>query len=274
MNKHGEQKHETDGQLELLSIHNYWDDGAAKDNYIYKTPKTWYNSYQGFNINQQFEWSDWVCQSEEMFYNSERNALATGKEEYTILINTGQYTKRQARNIATASYFDALIKEDINWAESVVNELFVYKGSVALAWLFAFAPGVLKRQIRVAKWVVYTDRHPFLWQSKLKFKINRENYLNREINKWYNNELNDKSNDGFIKHWWHFTEHNTDVFLKTIESTTGHILRWWLTPEVWGLNEVSKLWGGDLGTHLLSIDSTAYQTGLHRSTKAIQWTIP
>ena len=258
LNKHGEQKHETDGQLELLSIHNYWDDGAAKDNYIYKTPKTWYNSYQGFNINQQFEWSDWVCQSEEMFYNSERNALATGKEEYTILINTGQYTKRQARNIATASYFDALIKEDINWAESVVNELFVYKGSVALAWLFAFAPGVLKRQIRVAKWVVYTDRHPFLWQSKLKFKINRENYLNREINKWYNNELNDKSNDGFIKHWWHFTEHNTDVFLKTIESTTGHILRWWLTPEVWGLNEVSKLWGGDLGTHLLSIDSKAW----------------
>ena len=264
LNNHGEQKYETDGQLELQSIHEYWDEGVARDQDILQHPKGWVKSYQKDNIKHQYDWSNWVDTSQKMFYDSEKNAIGAGIAEYKSEMATGMYTKRQARNIATAYYFDELIQEDMKWAEKLKGGLVVeyvqmgidmpYEPLVFGASAMAFAPEVLQRQIRMAKWVIYTDRHPFLWQRKLKFKIDREKYLNKAINKWYLAEQAAWKSDGFFKKCWHFTEHTTDVFLKGIERTLGHILKWELKPAVWGLNEVSKLWGGDLGTHLLTAD--------------------
>ena len=121
-----------------------------------------------------------IYNSENYFYNSEKQAFVAGAGAYMGLRRAGA-TKRMARLGATAIYFETLLAKD---KRDFVDGLHSAR--------LAYAPFVLRRQLHVAKQVVYLNRHHFAWRMRLSWKVKREVFLHGKINAYEQYMLNNK----------------------------------------------------------------------------------
>lgn len=163
--------------------------------------------WQTLTEKQKYAIFNPIYHSEAIFYKSERAALLAGVGEYTTLRRDGA-SKKMARLGASATFFNTLLREDA----------VLYREGLAQAKL-AYAPFILRRQLRLAKHVVHLIRHPFAWRLRLSWKVKRERFIHKHVAAYEQYMLNHKftgfhpfhriarKSTHLIKSTWHYVLH-------------------------------------------------------------------
>lgn len=141
--------------------------------------------WQTLSQKQRYAIFDPIYISEKIFYTSERQAFLAGAGEYTTLRRHGA-SRKMARLGASATYFNTLLQEDKTLF--LKGQADAFDGGYGLA----YAPFVLRRQLHVAKRVVHLNHHPFAWRLRLRWKIQRETYIHKHVDKYEQYMLNNK----------------------------------------------------------------------------------
>ena len=171
------------------------------------------DSWQKLTERQRYNIFNPIYISEKLFYTSERKAFLAGAGEYTTLRRHGA-SKKMARLGASATYFNTLLNEDKTF---FLNRQARSWGGVGGG--LAYAPFLLRRQLRVAKRVVNLNRHPFAWRLRLAWKIRRETFLHKHVDKYEQYMLNNKFT-GFYP--FHRIAHKT---VKVFKETWNALVR-------------------------------------------------
>lgn len=137
--------------------------------------------WQKLSEKQRYGIFNPLYHSEKIFYNAESASFQVACASYVALRKAGA-SEKAARLAASAAYFNALLKVDrIDLSKAHQNP-----------GLLQYAPFVFKRQLRVAKEVIYLNRHSTAWQLRVSYKMKRQRFLYTKMTKEENYMLNNK----------------------------------------------------------------------------------
>ncbi len=165
------------------SFDTQWSIGKAKDQNF--SIKKAYQNYGKDNDHRKGYFINTVNKEENFFFNPEKKAYTQAHASYLADIKSGD-TKRQARNLASLTYFGALFQADMKLA----TYAFLLNNRPYSSTFTPYLPLALHRQINVAKSIIRIDKHSFLWKIRDSFLVKRQNFFHNKIVKAQNYALN------------------------------------------------------------------------------------
>ncbi|WP_415410563.1 hypothetical protein ACLM45_03310 [Synechococcus sp. A10-1-5-9] len=223
---------------DFYSFRTEWQKG--KNKYQSFNIKTAYNNYQKDNDHQKGHFINRVYQEQNYFYNPEKKAYKQAQATYLADIKYGD-TARQARNLASLSYFGSLLHSDMKLAAFA----FLLNDRPISSTLTPYLPLAFHRQINIAKSIIRIDRHSFLWKTRVRFDVIRGNFVENNIAKAQNYALN--TLEGF--HPWRGFKHFLGSIGHDIWYSIGHSMHFifknvFHIDSTWLHNVDSAIWHG------------------------------
>ena len=156
------------------SFNTEWRNG--KDKYQDFSFQNTYEKYTKDNDHKKGYLIQKLDSEENYFYNPEHKAYLSAYSTYVADIKNGDST-RQARNLASLTYFGSLLKSDMQLA---AYALLLNNRPVSTS-LTPYLPLALHREIKSAKCVLNIDR--ILCGVRVKFLVKRQNFIYNKISK-------------------------------------------------------------------------------------------